>query len=201
MKVYTSENDYRELLKIDITDNYVIGYNTHKNKIDVIPTNRIFEIGIYSVGNNKVFTKYDNNKTLKGQVNKNYLDSERIIESLDIYYNIRQKKTIKKEEVKELKSLLVYDFYEKRYNLMSDNILIKKWELSDNFNNYSTDKFIGYDMSLPIKTDDNYEVYVKEYWIDEDIYLKYAFSDDNSIWKISSIEKLNENFDFTSSQQ
>lgn len=195
--VYIDKPEYTKniYLKIDISKEHFIGMNPNSKTIDIIPMDKIQKIETWNVSTAKKFKKYNESNTTSKEI-------ENVAGVIEEYY--KYVLNMNKENAMKLINIVTNNYYENVMKLKSPEIIEKKAKMKKEYDDLKIDNFIGYELSVPSKmknvnvpSSNNYEVYVVEHWLDTDRYLKFIINRVGEEWKIDSITKDNQPFDFS----
>lgn len=179
--VYTDKAEPSTYFKIDISKDFFIGYSKDLDSISVIPMGQVKKIDMVDGKNRHELMKYDED------IHKGTLESEKleVLQVIENYYKYRLDQ--KNLHAKEWIELLSNKYYAEELNLVSPEILNKKWKEIKEFRNLNISDFIGFEMSIPQISKDGYDVYVAEYNKKQNFGIKYKLIREDKKWKINDV--------------
>ncbi|WP_047150907.1 hypothetical protein [Aneurinibacillus tyrosinisolvens] len=184
--IYTDKETPSTYLKIDISKDFFVGYDTKLERIVLTPMSQIKRIDIVGVKKTHPLVKYDK------KIHDATLEKEKIkaLATVERYYGYRLDK--KKGHSEEWLELLSHQYYSKQLNMISPELLKKVWTSKNEINGVNINDLIGFEMSIPKEIKDNkenlaYNIYVIQYEKKKTSGIKYFLIKENDKWKIDSV--------------
>ncbi|ANY68155.1 hypothetical protein BBD42_18000 [Paenibacillus sp. BIHB 4019] len=181
------------MVKLDISNDYYIGYDTNANKTVVIPKDKIIKI-----------ENFQSSKGIKKQLIsfENLNDEDKnIISTLQSYYYFKinapdliAKCTTVCNEYEEFKSLLSNTYF--KHNFDASDPIILKYLSNKSFRSKNITEHFGNDFSIPESENNDTTlktVYVKEHWNNDIFHVKYTLQKSDEVnknqWVVISQEE------------
>lgn len=171
--IYNEKGNRQDYLVVDTTKDFLIGYQN--GTIVAFPTSKVTKIEI-----NEVILVRKNMIKPTDEISN---DEKMILNSIDSFY-MTLTKTLNAQKYMELIST---KYNRDKMNSTPVEVVSKRLNSEKIYNGKTIDKFISYSVSKPNKIGDKYEVFVNEYWLDENVSVRFVYEKENSTWKISDI--------------
>ncbi|WP_261856397.1 hypothetical protein [Clostridium folliculivorans] len=161
---------------LDNNNDFFIGFTTAPNRLVNIPKDKIDFIEIYDAKKMEEYNAFDSSK----KHDSLHLKS---IDLISNYYDYR----IKNKNPEKYISLFTDKYFSS--NILSKDLLSKKWSIDDTYNRNNLSDFIGYDISEPQEEKDGtIKIYVMEYWKSYTNNVTFSIQSENNLQKISNLE-------------
>ncbi|MDG0792382.1 hypothetical protein OMP38_17020 [Cohnella ginsengisoli] len=145
-KVSVGEKSAKTYIRMDISSDYFIGYDTSERKTVHIPKDQISAIQTYRAENFGSKIKYTESRVPHNS------DGGHMIQSLRSYYDIMTGSSVNLERVETLQSIVIDPFSRRQSFDVEPNILLKYMD-DGNLHGRDIKNFYGAEMSVPEKAE------------------------------------------------
>ncbi|WP_201002435.1 hypothetical protein [Paenibacillus glycanilyticus] len=199
MQVTEEDGQQISLLRFDINNDYIIGYDLNVNKMKLIPKNKVkkLETSNYTIPDEKY--KFDPDHPAHAGDNS-------VIQPVNNYYSYLIDNEINNQDTRDFLSILTTEFKFKYFNGIGDvssEILTKRMN-NENYRGKEAKDFYGVVSSVPEtqkpkkKDASNVyykKVYVREFWKNQSFDVLFTLkSSDGQHWLIDNIDETSFNF-------